>query len=166
MAPLGRGFVRDKITAVGDSVMIDYQDELMRFLPGVSVHAYVGQQFISGLAELQALRASDQLGAIVVVALGTNGPLSPTLMSQLLTTLNGAARIVLVTNYVDRPWQNANNQLILATARTHPHIVVANWAARATRHPGWLYSDHTHLPIDGPGARELAWIIRQAVHRP
>ena len=166
MAPLGTGFVRGQITAVGDSVMVDYQDELAKFLPGVSVHAYVGQQFISGLDELQTLKADHQLGAIVVVALGTNGPLSSALMSQMLSILNGAARIVLVTNYVDRPWQNANNQLIVATARAHPHIVIANWAARARRHPDWLYSDHTHLPIDGPGARELAWIIHQAVRRP
>lgn len=166
MAPRGAGFARGQITAVGDSVMVDYQDELAKFLPDVSLHAYVGQQFGSGLDELQALKAEHNLGAIVVVALGTNGPITQTLMSEMLSMLSGASRIVLVTNFVDRPWQNENNQLIFATARAHPHIVVANWAARAKRHPDWLYLDHTHLPFDGLGARKLAWIIRQAVRRP
>ena len=166
MAPPGGGFVRGLVTAVGDSVMVDYQDELAKFVPGISVHAYVGQQFVSGLDELQTLRREHLLGAVVVVALGTNGPITQAQMNQMLSTLNGASRIVLVTNFVDRPWQVTNNQLIFATARQHRYIVIANWSARAKRNPGWLYSDHTHLPIDGPGARELAWIIRQAIRRP
>lgn len=161
-----RGFVRGHVTAVGDSVMVDYETLLAEDIPNIAIDAQVGMQFTTGIAKLQELRRSDHLGATVIVALGTNGPLTPELMDQLLATLAGASRIVLVTNYVDQPWQNANNALIIATAKSHPHIVVANWAARAKRNPQWLYSDGTHLPIDGPGARELAWIIRQAVHRP
>lgn len=36
---------------------------------------------------------------------------------------------------------------------------------RAKRHPDCLYFDQTHLSIDGSGAREIAWIVDQAVHR-
>lgn len=163
--PAGRGFVRDHVTAIGDSVMVDYSDELERFVPGIAVHAAVGLQFLSGLVELEQLRSENQLGASVVVALGTNGPVSQDLMDQLLSTLSGASRIVLVTDFVDRPWQNENNRLIFEIATSHPHIVIANWASRAKRHPDWLYADGTHLLIDGPGAHELGWIIRQALHR-
>lgn len=160
------GFVRGHVTVVGDSVLIDAAGVLQHDVPGASILATVGEQFASGVAELGALRARDALGAVVVVALGTNGPVTPALMRSLLTTVAGASRLVLVTNHVDRPWERPNDVLIRRTARGHRHIVVADWQARAVRHPGWFYADGTHLPIGGRGAHELAWIIRQAIHRP
>lgn len=166
MGKPGRGFLRGHITAIGDSVMVDYQHLLAKDLPGVAIHATVGMQWYTGRAELATLRAHDRLGAIVIVALGTNGPISTTLMSEMLKTLKGASRIIFVTNHVDRPWQNPNNALLEKTAIAHPHIVIANWYARSKAHPAWFYADDTHLPIDGVGASHLAWLIRQAVHRP
>ena len=162
----GRGFVADHVTAIGDSVMVDYEDILKQDIPGIAVDASVGLQFETGISQLAQLRNEGRLGATVVVGLGTNGPITPSLMSQMLNVLKGASRVIFVTNHVDLPWQNPNNALILATANSHAHIVVANWAARARSHPQWFYSDQTHLPIDGPGARELAWIVRQAIRRP
>lgn len=158
------GFVSGQITAVGDSVMVDYEQILKKDLPHVAVHASVGMQVTTGLSELRALRRRGRLGTTVIIALGTNGPFTPALMSQLLSVVHGASRVVLVTSHVDQPWQHQNNALILAAARTHPTIVVANWEALAAKHPQWLYSDGTHLPIDGPGARALAALVTHAVH--
>ena len=162
----GIGFLPGRITAVGDSVMIDYEALLAKDLPGISIAATVSEQWATGINTLASLRAHDQLGATVIVGLGTNGPVTPTLIASMLSVLHGASRIVLVTEHVDQPWQNQNNALIFATAKSHAHIVVANWYARSRLHPGWFYSDQTHLPPGGVGASHLAWIIRQATRRP
>ena len=158
-------FVRDEVTAIGDSVMLDYGTDLVHDLPRyhVVVDAAVSRQFGAGIALAQQLRAEGQLGAVVVVALGTNGPVSPAEMSQMIGAVKGAARIVFVTVHVDRPWQAEVNAELRAAAAATPHAVLANWTSLANRHPGWFYSDGTHLPIGGPGAQALATVVSHAV---
>ena len=74
-SPAG-GFVVGHVTAVGDSVMLDYQSNLQTDVPGVDVEAAVSRQWATGEQLLQELRSEGRLGAVVVVALGTNGPIT------------------------------------------------------------------------------------------
>ena len=60
------------VTAVGDSVMLDYQAPLQTDVPGIDVEASVSRQWYTGVSILQQLKAAGQLGAEVVVALSTN----------------------------------------------------------------------------------------------
>ena len=53
--------------------MIDYQGPLETDLPGVSVDGSVSRQWAQGTALLSQLKASNQLGATVIVGLGTLG---------------------------------------------------------------------------------------------
>ena len=152
------------MTAIGDSVMLDYADELRALLPGVAIHAAVGLQFSAGISLAERLRAEHRLGSVVVVALGTNGPVTPTELRELLAVLRRVRRVVLVTVHVDRPWQDSVNAVLRAGAAVARNAVVADWAALAAHHPGWFYADGTHLPIDGPGARALARLIAAKVH--
>ncbi len=41
----------------------------------------------------------------------------------------------------------------------YPRTVLADWDGLVSQNPGWLYSDSTHLPIDGPGAQALANLV-------
>jgi len=45
--------------------------------------------------------------------------------------------------------------------RRYPRAVLADWNTLATQNPSWVYSDGTHLPIDGQGAQALATLIAQ-----
>ncbi|MCU1489637.1 MAG: acetyltransferase [Acidimicrobiaceae bacterium] len=163
-APSGGGFVPGRVTAIGDSVMLDYAAALQGDLPGaLDVEAAVSRQWSAGIALVRSLRAEDRLGATVVVALGTNGPISAQSMADMASALQGASRVVLVTVHVDQPWQSQVNAQLAAGARTIPRAVIADWARLASLHPGWLYPDGTHLPIGGPGARALAGLVARAV---
>jgi hypothetical protein len=106
--PAGPGFNAGQITAVGDSVMLDYQADLEADVPGVDVEAAVSRQWATGEQILQELRSEGRLGAVVVVALGTNGPITSADFDAMMSILAGA-RVVFVTIVVDRPWQNPNN---------------------------------------------------------
>jgi hypothetical protein len=55
------------------------------------------------------------------------------------------------------------NQVLTSGAAQYPHAVLADWASLADQNPEWLYSDGTHLPIDGPGAQALAALIASKV---
>ncbi len=133
-------------------------------IKGAQVDAAVGDQWYQGVDEAETLKAEGALGTVVVVALGTNGPLTPADIAQMVHALAGVSRIVLVTDHVPtRYWQNPNNQLIEQAAGRYKNVVVANWAALAAGHPDWFYSDEVHMAIGGPGAAAMAALIASKV---
>jgi len=155
----GPGFNAGQVTAVGDSVMLDYQTPLQQDIPGVTVDAGVSRQWGEGESILQQLKSSGQLGAVVIVGLSTNGPISTADFDSMMSILSGASRVVFVTVHVDQPWQDPNNGVLAAGVSRYPNTVLADWNTLATKNPGWVYSDGTHLPIDGPGAQALAALV-------
>ncbi len=163
LASAGAGFVAGHVTAVGDSVMLDYQTDLQQDVPGVDVEAAVSRQWSAGEEVLQQLRAEGHLGSVVVVALGTNGPITDADFDAMMSILAGASRVVFVNIVVDKPWQDPNNEVLSSGVARYPNTVLANWYALESQNPGWVYSDGTHLPIGGPGAQALAALIASEV---
>jgi hypothetical protein len=159
LPPAAAGFVAGHVTAIGDSVMLDYQTPLQAAVPGIDVEAAVSRQWYTGVAMVQQLKAAGQLGAEVVIALSTNGPITDTDFDQMMSALQGASRVVFVNTHVDQPWQDPNNQVLAAGAARYPHVVIADWATLAAQNPSWFGSDGTHLAIDGPGTSELSALI-------
>ena len=155
----GPGFTAGQVTAVGDSVMIDYQDPLRQDIPGINVDAGVSRQWGEGETVLEQLKSANQLGAVVIVGLSTNGPISATDFDAMMSILSGASRVVFVTVHVDRSWQDPNNGVLADGVHRYHNAVLADWNTLATQNPGWVYSDGTHLPIDGPGAQALAAFV-------
>ena len=155
----GPGFVAGHVTAVGDSVMLDYQDPLQTDIPGINVDAAVSRQWSDGVQILQGLKASGQLGAEVIVGLGTNGPITDSDFDAMMQVLSGASRVVFVNFHVDREWQDPNNAVLAGGASRYPNVFVADWASLAAQNPQWFGSDGTHLAIDGPGATALAMLV-------
>jgi hypothetical protein len=153
------GFVAGHVTAVGDSVMLDYQTPLEADIPGVDVEAAVSEQWAAGEEELTQLKAEGRLGAEVIVALGTNGPITATDFADMMAVLQGASRVVFVNIHVDRPWQDPNNAVLAQGAASYPGVLIADWATLAAANPEWFGPDGTHLAIDGPGAQALASLI-------
>jgi hypothetical protein len=159
LPPAAPGFVAGHVTAVGDSVMIDYTDPLKQAIPGVDVEATVSRQWYTGVSLLQQLKAQGALGAEVIVALSTNGPITDADFDSMMSVLQGASRVVFVNTHVDRPWQDPNNAVLARGATRFPHVAVVDWATLAAKNPQWFAADGTHLAIDGPGAVALAALI-------
>jgi hypothetical protein len=159
LPPAAPGFVAGHVTAIGDSVMLDYQTPLHAGVPGIDVQAAVSRQWYTGVAMVQQLKAAGQLGAEVVIALSTNGPITDADFDQMMSALQGASRVVFVNTHVDQPWQDPNNQVLAAGAARYKNVVIADWATLAAQNPSWFGSDGTHLAIDGPGTSEMAALI-------
>ena len=139
--------------------MLDYQDPLEAAIPGIDVDAEVSRQWSDGEVLLQTLKAEDQLGADVIVGLGTNGPITNADFDDMMAILGGASRVVFVNVHVDRRWQDLNNAVIAFGVARYHNAVIADWATLAGQNPQWLGADGTHLPVDGPGADALAALV-------
>jgi hypothetical protein len=167
LPPLGlpaRGLVAGRVTIFGDSVTIDAAPALERDVKGAQVDAEVGEQWYQGVEEAQSLRSEGRLGSVVVVALGTNGPITSGDIGDMVHALAGVSRIVFVTDHVPtRYWQDPNNHLLEQAATRYRNVAVADWATLALHHPDWFYSDEVHMPIGGPGAAAMAALIAKKV---
>jgi hypothetical protein len=163
LQPPAAGLVVGRVTAVGDSVMIDLEPSLEADVKGIAFDAVVGQQWSDGIGEVQQLRSDGQLGSVVVIELGTNGPISAGLFDEMMAQLQGVSRVVFVTNYVPDSYETSNNDIIISGAAQYKNAAVANWYALAAANPGWLCPDGYHLSCGGPGAGELAGLIAKCV---
>ncbi len=161
----GAGFVPGHVTAVGDSVMLDYQTPLEAGIPGIDVEAAVSRQWGTGEQLLAQLKSEGHLGAEVIVALSTNGPISTNDFDTMMSELQGASRVVFVNVHVDRQWQDPNNAVLAQGAARYPRVVIADWATLAAANPQWFGADGTHLAINGTGADALASLITTTLMR-
>jgi len=151
------------VYAVGDSVMIDAQGPLQGCVSNIQVNAAVSRQWSDGETILRQVMVGASPPSVVVVGLGTNGPITDSDFDTMMSILPGASRVVFVTVHVDRSWQAQVNGVLARGVARYPKAVLADWASLAAQHPEWFYSDGTHLPIGGPGAQALAALVASKV---
>ncbi|MGO9301142.1 MAG: hypothetical protein ACLP1E_04870 [Acidimicrobiales bacterium] len=161
----GNGFVAGHVTAIGDSVMLDAQPALEADIPGIDVEAAVSRQWDDGIALAQQLRSEDRLGAIVVIDLGTNGPVSLQQFTDMMNVLSGASRVVFVTVHLpsDYTWANSVNATLEQGVPHYPRDRLADFNKLADENPQWFYSDGVHMPIGGAGAQAMAGLVKPEI---
>ncbi len=143
---------------VGDSTSIYAVPLLARH--GVEADAQGCRQFAAGVRVLQTRRAAGSLPAVVVLALGANGPIAVGAVEHALSVL-GPRRILLV---VTARHSEARNRVLRAAARRHPdRVVLVDWVAASVGHPEWFGADGLH--VGRIGAAAYADHIRRALRR-
>ena len=161
----GAGFLAGHVTAIGDSVMLDAQPALEADIPGIDVEAAVSRQWDAGVALAQQLKSEDRLGAIVVIDLGTNGPVSTQQFIDMMKVLSGASRVVFVTVHLPPhySWANSVNATLEQSVPKYPRDRLADFNKLADENPQWFYSDGVHMPIGGAGAQAMARLIKSEI---
>lgn len=161
----GPGFVAGHVTAIGDSVMLDAQPALQADIAGIDVEAAVSRQWYEGVALAQQLKSEDRLGAIVVIDLGTNGPVTPQMFTQMMDVLAGASRVVFVTVHLppSYSWVQSVNETLKQCVPLYPRDRLADFNKLADENPEWFYGDGVHMPIGGAGAQAMALLIKAQI---
>ncbi|MGN0937904.1 MAG: acyltransferase family protein [Selenomonas sp.] len=140
---------------IGDSVMLGASPALRQVLPGCFIDAEVSRYVGGGLEAAKALAAQGHLGNIVVIALGTNGPIAgyeryAVQTNELLEYLGPNRHIFWVNVYCPKlTWQQVNNDCIRDMPIAHPNVTVIDWYSLVKDHPEWLTSDGIHPNDEG-----------------
>ena len=123
------------------------------FGSAIRVDAANGRQVAQGVERLQEYRASGELTQFrtVVVALGTDGPLTPALFSELVTQLQGVPNLIFYDTYDKKPWEATTNAALAAGVPANPGMIELNWAAVAGA-PGLVNADGTRPTAAGATA--------------
>jgi hypothetical protein len=158
-----------QVTFVGDSVGVDATPYVQQDIPGVHCDAKVDRSWGEGESILQSLAAQGQLGSVVVVELGLNGPISDADFQSMMAILAHVPRVVFLN--IRLPvgaygpgtdwWQDQNNSVLASEIPHYHNAVLANWYADSAGHPDWFTPDKIHL--QPPGAAAMAALIKQYV---
>ena len=164
--PCTAGFVCGHVTAIGDSVMLDAQPDLQADIPGIDVEAEVSRQWDDGIALVQDMKADRTLGSIVVIDLGTNGPVDLEQFQQMMSALSGASVVVFVTVHLPPyySWVEIGQRHPRA-GRTRCTTTPGSPTSTPspTQNPEWFGSDGVHMPIGGTGAQAMARLIASTI---
>jgi peptidoglycan/LPS O-acetylase OafA/YrhL len=163
-APQTPGAHYQKVTLVGDSVLLGASPYLLRRLPSASVEAKVGRQGSDGLKLVQSLRQETQLGDATVIHLGTNGYLAEKQFRALLEQLSDRKTVVVLNVYGARRWTGPNNELIGRLSQSFDNVRLIDWHAIGQANPSYFVQDGIHL--SGAGIHAYFNQIRMALGQP
>lgn len=133
------------ISAFGDSVMLASAPALQETYPGISVDAVVSRQMSKAPEAIAGAAASGGLRGVVVIGLGTNGPVSPATLGSVLDAIGPRRQLVLVNVQAPRSWTDGVNATLDRFAADHPgRVVVADWKGAIAAHLDLLADDQIH----------------------
>ena len=153
------------VYAVGESVMLGAAPQLRE--GGLLVNAAVSRQGTNVADVVGQLRAGGQIGRVVVIQTGTNGPVTDETYAKIMSFLPAdlTPTVVFLTVRARRGWINANNTRIRALAAKYPNVKVIEWQRLSEAIRGELASDGYHLRT--PFAKQFyANLIFDAIGRP
>lgn len=136
------------ITAVGDSVMLASYPELSDAFPGIDVDAAVSRGMWAGVEILSNLKSQHALRSVIVVGLGTNGPVDQDSLEQLHVLAEGRP-VVLVNAHGERDWIPGVNAELAAFADSHRGVTLAGWDEAIAGNYDYLAADGIHPGADG-----------------
>ncbi|WP_336630929.1 MULTISPECIES: acyltransferase family protein [unclassified Microbacterium] len=134
----------ERISAVGDSVMLASAEGLLTARPGIQIDAAVSRSMWAGGDIVQTLAAQGALREYVVVGLGTNGPVEDDELQTVYDAIGPDRHLVLVNAFAPRDWIPGVNATLASFATSHPRVVVADWAQAIAPHLDLLAGDEIH----------------------
>ncbi len=144
--------VRQRVTAIGDSVLLSARSALTQTLPRVTIDAEVARQPDETIDRVDQRRRAGALAGVVVIQTGTNGIPDASALHQLLGRLDAAERIVLVNVRSPVSWSDQSNRALETAAHRLDNVVLADWQATSAGHREYFVADGTHLTARGADA--------------
>lgn len=141
-----------RITAIGDSLMIDVEPVLQERLPGIIVDGKIGRQMHQAPDVIAVLQKEGKIGETVIIGLGTNGSFTEKQLMKTLDSLDGAEQIILVNTRVPKPWETVVNETLSKVSESYPNVKLIDWYAASGGHNDYFYPDGVHLNRTGAEA--------------
>jgi len=161
--PAAQPAAGDRIIAIGDSVTVAATPELRERFPGIRIDAAVSRQLSEAPAIIERMVQREQLRDVVVLALGTNGPIESRDLERIRSLIGPDRLLVLVNAQAPRGWIPGVNRQLSRFAQAYREVELANWHSAIQPHLDVLAPDQVHFA--GAGARIFARTLEDALQR-
>jgi peptidoglycan/LPS O-acetylase OafA/YrhL len=153
----------EEILAIGDSVVLAAAPALQSAYPGILIDAEVSRSMRVAPALVQAHADAGTLRPVVVLALGTNGPIEPAALEEVRRILGPSRELVVVNAQAPRGWIPGVNAELSRFALVYRNVELANWHDAIQPFLHEMARDQVHF---GPiGAGIFASAVSEAVVR-
>jgi peptidoglycan/LPS O-acetylase OafA/YrhL len=153
----------DEITAIGDSVLLAAAPAMQSAYPGIAIDASVSRSMYAAPAIVQAHAAAGTLRPVVVIALGTNGPVERSTLEEVRNIIGPSRELVVVNAQAPRGWIPGVNAELSSFALVYRNVELANWHDAIQPYLHEMARDQVHF---GPiGAGIFAAAVTDAVDR-
>jgi peptidoglycan/LPS O-acetylase OafA/YrhL len=163
LPPPPAGAPGSNIDAVGDSVMLASAPELRQVYPAMYIDAVVSRQMNTLPGIVQALLSSGQLRPILVVGLGTNGPIARATLDQVRDLIGPNRQMVVVNVEEPRSWEGEVNSTLAQFASDYENVELSDWYTAISPHISILARDQIHP--GGAGGRIYTAALQAALGR-
>jgi peptidoglycan/LPS O-acetylase OafA/YrhL len=140
------------VTALGDSVMLGAAEELAQAYPGeMDVDAIEGRTVPDGVELLVERAERGWLGELVVVHLGSNGPLYADQITRIMHAVDSDRHVIFVNVQVPRRWEGPVNQALSSEVAKYSNASLVDWHSQSAGRHEWFQPDGVHI-VNRPGA--------------
>jgi hypothetical protein len=164
LPPPPPGAPGSNIDAVGDSVMLASAPELRQVWPAMNIDAVVSRQMNTLPGIVQSLLDSGNLRPILVVALGTNGPIARATLDQVHEMIGPNRQMIVVNVEEPRSWEGEVNSTFAQFASDNQqNVALSDWYTAISPHISVLARDQIHP--GGAGGRIYTAALQAALGR-
>ena len=153
----------DQIAAIGDSVMLASATGLQEAFPGIQINAVVSRQMSQLPSIVQGMKADGALRPIIVVGLGTNGPIDRASLDEARSIVGSRTQLVFVNVQAPRGWTDGVDATLAQYAQQYRDVELANWRDAIASQLGLLAHDQIHPGTHG--GQIYAGVIKGALQR-
>ncbi|MCL1588341.1 MAG: hypothetical protein M3092_07975 [Actinomycetia bacterium] len=149
------------IATLGDSIMQGATEEIESQLGSGIVDATVSRQFLDTPELMTELASREVPPQVVVVGLGTNGPVQAEDFDQAMKAIGPRTLVAFINVHVPRDWEATSNDEIAAGVGRYDNAILIDWSTEAGERSELLVGDGFHLSREGHIA--LAALIAEAI---
>ena len=153
----------EQISAIGDSVMLAAAPTLQEKFPGIYIDAAVSRSIYVAPEMLRSLVSAGQLRQVLVLALGTNGPIDRDVLDEIRQIIGPDREMVVVNVQAPRNWTPGVNAELSSFALYYRDVELANWHDAIQPSLNLLAGDQIHF--GSAGATIFSATIRDALQR-
>ena len=154
------------VLAIGDSVLIDTAPALAAELGRVEVDARIGRHVDEGVRLLEKRQRAGTLPDIVIIGLGTNGPLYKDQFERAMAALAEVPTVLWVSVTVPRSWEDHTNLVLRELVPRYPNARLVDWHALSADRPDLFWRDGYHPAPPAPSSTRSWWRRPSANRRP
>jgi hypothetical protein len=150
------------IAAIGDSVMLGSKEELEKRIGPGTVDATVSRQFSDAPSLVSQLLARPVPPQVIVVHLGTNGPVQERHFEALMEIAANVPLMVFINAHVPtRNWESTTNSELAAGVERHDNAVLVDWHTPTKGRSDLFAADNFHPKQ--PGRVIYAELVAEAI---
>lgn len=137
------------VLLIGDSVSLMSMDTFNAAFPGGHMDSSVSRWVAEAPGIIDYYKKLSLVGDVVVISLGTNGPVTDDQFDDIMNTLTTSTRVFFVNTRDGQDWQDSCNASIADGCQRWQNAHLVDWYSVSANYPDIFEPDGTHIRYDG-----------------